>query len=189
MTNRSNRWLLVTAALLGVALLIPIVSAQGGHTSIATTDDTAQGLSSETANYQGPPVDNRSAVADSDRPENGPLYHGHHQSPWVNGTDEGEWANETDGPHDPWVNETYGLHGPMYHGAWVNGTYGGEWTNETDAPYNSWVNSTYNGEWTNETYDSHGHWTDESQDDDVWTNETDGSAIRTGGRHRGPGGC
>jgi len=77
----------------------------------------------------------------------------------------------------------------MYHGPWVNGTYGDEWANETHAPYDSWVNSTYNGERANETYGSHGPWTDESQDDDVWTNETDGSATRTGGHRRGLGGC
>lgn len=136
MTNRSNRWLLVAAALLGVALLIPIVSAQGGPTSIATTDDPVQ--SSETAPHQGPLVDDRSAVTDSDRSGDRPLYHGHHQGPWVNGTYGSEWANETHAPYDSWVNsthngewanETYGSHGP-----WTDESQDDVWMNETDEP-------------------------------------------------------
>ena len=158
MTNRSNHWLLVAAALLGVALLIPIVSAHGGLTAVVTTDDTAQEWSPDTADHRDPMVDNRSGVTDSDRPGHDPMDPEHHHGSWVNGTYHGEWTNET-----------YGPHGSMHHGSWVNGTYYGEWANETYGP--------------------NGPWTDESQDGDVWTNATDGSATRTGDHHRGPGGC
>jgi len=65
----------------------------------------------------------------------------------------------------------------MHHGQWANETHY-EWTNGTDA-----------GGWTNETSGPHGPWVNESQDDNAWTGDTDGSDTQNGGHHRGPGGC
>ncbi|MEF8825142.1 MAG: hypothetical protein V5A34_01075 [Halapricum sp.] len=144
MTNRSNRWLLVAAALLGVALLVPIVSAHGGLTAIPATDDIAQEPSLDTTPHHGSMVDNRSDVTDSDRPGHGPVGPEHQHGPWPNDTH-----------NDEWTNETRSLHGPVHHGAWVNAADRGERTNGTYGPHDSWADKNRDDDvWTNETDES-----------------------------------
>ncbi|QSG11740.1 hypothetical protein HSBGL_1318 [Halapricum desulfuricans] len=108
MTDRTDRWLLLVIALIGVALLVPAVSAHGTNQS-DWTDWMQTTWGGDAPDDLGPHAQARG---------HGP--HGGHYGPGY-GPADGEYANESRyGPH-------VHRHGPhvqgQYHGADANGTY------------------------------------------------------------------
>lgn len=193
MTDRTDRWLLLVVALIGVALLVPAVSAHGTN---ETTGDWTDWM--QTNVWGGDAPDDVGPHATTRGGQYGPHGGGHHGP--VDGNDanyrgQGH-GRHAHGPHHDWsfganderpVNTSY-----QHDGAYVNGSvdYHGVHANDTSAYYHGvYANGTYypNASTANGTY----YPGDSDVNDPYHSGETrtDGTGDSEWRYRGGPGGC
>ncbi|MCU4717103.1 hypothetical protein [Halapricum hydrolyticum] len=199
MTDGTDRWLLLVVALIGVALLVPAVSAHGTN---ETTDGWTDWVNTNV--WGGDAPDDVGPYAPARDGHHGPHGGGHYGPADGSYAGDRNYANETryggqygphHGPHHSWA---YGAgderpaNASYYHGgAYVNGSahYHGAYANGTYYPGDGSENGTYypNASTVNGTdYPSDGYGNSPLHSDEPRTDGTDDSEWRYRG---GPGGC
>ncbi len=185
MTDRTDRWLLLAVALIGVALLVPAVSAHGtnerGWTDWMDTNVWGGDAPDDVGPYAGP---------------HGGGHHGPHGGGSYGPTTN---ANETryggqygphHGPHHGWASgagDERPANASYYHsGAYVNGTVPAQYATATACHHGSYATGTSPAT-LNGTYDpSDGYESSPYPSDGTRTEETSDTQWRY---RSGPGGC
>ncbi|QSG14560.1 hypothetical protein [Halapricum desulfuricans] len=184
MTDRTDRWLLLVVALIGVALLIPAVSAHGTNDNNWTDwmdtnvwggdapDDVGPYAGPHGGGHYGPHGGGSYGPAATNETRYGGQYGPHH------------------GPHHGWA---YGAgderpaNASHYHGgAYVNGSAPARYANGTAYHHGGYANSTYPSAVNGTYYPGDGYESSPYPSDGTRTEGTSDSAWRYSG---GPGGC